>query len=195
MKFLTLGPKGSNHELVTLQYLDFHGLRQNAELVLAADFSEGALAVLRGDADYMIQCAVHPACGVTMAKFFAGLFAVDTFISPSRDLAIMQRNDVVQPRSLAAMRPTLDYIDVNQWDRIELVSTVAEVTRGLVSGAYAVGVGYAEAAQTHADVLRVTTFIGTVDDVWIVYGRRRLSSGRMLAWRDSPVGHLYREGA
>ena len=191
MKFTTLGPAGSNHEYVTLRYLDFHGLGDRATLTLAADFAQCADAVLKGTADFMIQCAVHPSCMATMGRFFEGLFAIDTFISPSQDLAILQRNDAIQPRTLAVMRPTLDYIDARQWERIKLVGTVAEVTSGLLAGKYAAGLGYAAAARSHPDILHATHFIGTVDDAWIVYGRARLSEGKLLAWRDSPVSRLY----
>ena len=191
MKFITLGPAGSNHEYVTLRYLDFHGLGDRATLTLAADFAQCADAVLKGTADFMIQCAVHPSCMATMGRFFEGLFAIDTFISPSQDLAILQRNDAIQPRTLAVMRPTLDYIDARQWERIKLVGTVAEVTSGLLTGKYAAGLGYAAAARSHPDILHATHFIGTVDDAWIVYGRARLSEGKLLAWRDSPASRLY----
>lgn len=191
MKFITLGPSGSNHEFVTLQYLGFHGLSGHATLSLAADFDLCADAVLNDRADFLVQCAVHPACTKTMGRFFDGIFAIDTFISPSRDLAILQRNDAVRPRSLAAMRPTLDYIDASRWAHIEEVATVAEVTSGLLNGSYAAGLGYAAAAQSHPDALHITQFIGTVDDVWIVYGRTRVTRGKLLAWRGSPAGQLY----
>jgi hypothetical protein len=195
MKLITLGPAGSNHEFVTLRYIDFHGLRDRATVTLATDFAHCADAVLKGTADFMVQCAVHPACTATMARYFDGLFAVDAFISPSRDLAIIQRNDAVQPRSLVVMRPTLDYIDASQWDHIEPVATVAEVTSGLVAGTYAAGLGYAAVAQSRPDILHVTQFIGTVDDAWIVYGRARVSGGKLLAWRDSPASRLYGQAA
>ena len=191
MKFITLGPSGSNHEFVSLQYLHLHGMSRRATLSLAADFDLCADAVLKGDADFLVQCAVHPACTKTMGKFFDGLFAIDTFISPSRDLAILERNDAVRPRSLAAMRPTLDYIDASRWDHIEEVATVAEVTSGLLDGRYAAGLGYAAVAQSHPDAVHVTQFIGTVDDAWIVYGRTRVTGGKLLAWRDSPARRLY----
>ncbi|SIR71191.1 hypothetical protein [Pseudacidovorax sp. RU35E] len=195
MKFITLGPAGNNHELVTLRYLDFHGLRDRAALAFARDFSEGAAAVLSGTADFMVQCAVHPECSTTMARSFDGLYALDTFISPSRDLAILQRKDVAQPRTLAVMSPTLGYIDASRWEDVELVPTVSEVTTGLIEGRYAAGVGYASTAQDHPELLRVAQFIGTVDDVWIVYGRTRVTEGRLLAWPDSPASRLYREAA
>lgn len=191
MRFITLGPAGSNHEFVTRRYLDFHGLRQRATLDLAPHFERCTEAVLHRDADFMVQCAVHPAAVSTVAKFFAGLHLVDTFISPSQDLAILQRIDAPQPISLAVMAPTLPYIDARGWQRIELVDTVAEVTRGLLEGRYAAGLGYASAAARHPECLQVTQFIGTVDDAWMVYGRTRVSAGGLTAWRDSPAAQLY----
>jgi len=192
MKFITLGPAGSNHEFVTRRYLAFHGIGDRTTIDLAPDFAQGAAAVLAGQADFMVQCAVHPATMATVARFLQGLYVIDTFISPSRDLAIIQRRDVEHPRSLAVMRPTLDYIDAGKWEHIELVDTVAEVTRGLAEGKYEAGLGYAAIAEAHPEDLQVTQFIGTVDDAWIVYGRVRASDGGLVAWRDSPAGDQFR---
>lgn len=195
LKFITLGPSGSNHEHVTSRYIAFHGLHGRAALELVADFEQGAAAVLDGSADFMVQCAVHPATTATVAKFRLGLFVIDTFISPSQDLAIVQRRDVARPAALAAMRPTLDYIDPGEWERVELVATVAEVTRGLVEGRFGAGLAYASVAATHPGCVRTVQFLGTVDDAWIVYGRERASAARLLAWPESPAAALYRRGA
>jgi hypothetical protein len=195
MKFVTLGPAGSNHEFVTRRYLDFHGIAARADVALVVDFEEGAHAVLQGNADYLVQCAVHPATPRTVARWFDGLYAIDTFISPSQDLAVLQRHDAEDATCLAAMRPTLEYVDVSRWESVELVDTVAEVTQGLVTGAYDVGLGYAAAAQARPELLRITQFVGTVDDAWIVYGRSRLCNGQLAGWRDGPAGRLFRGGA
>jgi len=40
LRFATLGPAGTNHKLVTRNYLAFHGL-VDAELILVDDFFEG----------------------------------------------------------------------------------------------------------------------------------------------------------
>lgn len=191
MKFITLGPTGSNHEYVTLKYLDFHRLEGRAELELAIDFDAAAQAVLSGSADFMVQCAVHPSCMATMAKFFKGLYAIDTFISPSQELAVVERRIDKPSKSLAVMLPTLDYIDRSRWEKIELVTTVAEVTKGLVDGTYDAGVAYASVVWKYPEALRIVQQIGTVDDVWIVYGRQRTSAGRMLAWSGSPAAKLF----
>lgn len=195
MKFITLGPAGSNHEYVTRNYLDFHGITAKASVDLAVDFEQGAEAVLGGKADFLIQCVVHPATMATVAKYLEGLYVVDTFISPSQDLAIIQRKGAVQPGTLAVMEPTLDYTDATRWDKIEYVATVAEVSKGLVEGKYDAGLGFVSVARQHPDLLEIEEFIGTVDDAWIVYGRTKVSGGHLLAWRDSPAAAMYQEMA
>lgn len=195
MKFLTLGPAGSNHEFVAHRYLDFHGISERATLELVPDFEQGAAAVLSAQADFLIQCAVHPATVATVAKFFHGLYVIDTFISASRDLAIVQRNDVTHPRTLAVMQPTLDYIDAKRWDRIELVETVAAVTRGLVEGTYEAGLAYAAIAQAYPQRLHIVQHVGSVDDAWIVYGRTRVGDGGVTACAASPSAARYRQMA
>jgi hypothetical protein len=74
------------------------------------------------------------------------------------------------------------------------VETVAEVTQGVLDGKYAVGLGYASAAEKHPELLHVRQFIGTVDDAWMVFGRTRVSKGRLSAWRESPAADLFRQG-
>ncbi|MGR4869956.1 hypothetical protein ACIPRI_13925 [Variovorax sp. LARHSF232] len=195
MKFIALGPHGSNHEFVTRRYLEFHGLGGRATIELVKDFEQGAMLVLAHRADFMVQCAVHPATMATVAKYLEGLYVVDTFISPSQDLAIIQRVDASQPRTLAVMQPTLDYTDRTRWDEVQFVETVAEVSQGLLDGNYEVGLGYVSTAEQHPETLRIVEFIGSVDDAWIVYGRTRVSDNRLLAWRDSPAAALYRRTA
>ncbi|MDP9607522.1 UNVERIFIED_ORG: hypothetical protein J2W38_007347 [Variovorax paradoxus] len=194
MKFITLGPSGSNHEYVTRNYLDFHEISAKSSIDLAVDFESAAHAVLTGKADFLLQCAVHPATMATVAKYLDGLFVVDTFIAPSQDLAVIRRKDVPRSSTLAVMRPTLDYTDASRWKEIKYVDTVAEVTKGLISGQYDAGLGFVSAAQKHPDILEVDEFIGTVDDAWIVYGRQKVSAGKLLAWRESPAAALYRSG-
>ena len=56
--FITLGP-GTNHDYVARRYLAFLGLGPEALRFVAAP-AEGAALLLRGEADYMILCSVHP---------------------------------------------------------------------------------------------------------------------------------------
>jgi hypothetical protein len=191
IKFLTLGPAGSNHEYVTRRYLAFHGIAARSSVEFVTSFDDGAAMVLAGAADFMVQCAVHPATVSTVAKYLNGLFVVDTFISPSQDLAIILRKDAENPRTLAAMSPTIDYTDASKWEKIQFVETVAAVSKGLVDGTYAAGLGYVSVAEKHPDLLSIIEFIGTVDDAWIVYGRTKVCDGGISAWPQSPAASLF----
>ena len=191
MKFITLGPAGSNHEYVTRRYLKTHGLSEHAEIVLAKDFDEAVEAIKSEKADYLIQCAVHPATCATVAEFLNGMYVIDTFISPSQDLGILKRKDVDNPQTLAVMQPTLDYTDANKWANIKFVDTVRSVSKGLVTGEYQVGLAYTSTAEEHPDLLEVIEFIGTVDDAWIVYGRERVNSDGFSVWTESPAARMF----
>lgn len=193
MKFIALGPTGSNHEYVTRRYLQTHGLTGRAEILLAKDFESAVQAIKNKEADFLIQCAVHPATCATVAEFLNGVYVIDTFISPSQDLGILKRKDVAAPQTLAVMQPTLDYTDATKWKNIEFVDTVRSVSKGLVSGQYELGLAYISTAQEHPELLEVIEFIGTVDDAWIVYGRERVNPQGYSVWTESPASRIYAE--
>jgi hypothetical protein len=92
--FVTLGPTGTNHEFATQRFIDFHSI--NARLELIGDFFEGLEIISRGHADYLVQAAVHPDCADVVAKghFEYDIHVMDTFISSSKDLAILTRSDI-----------------------------------------------------------------------------------------------------
>lgn len=190
LRFMTLGPSGSNHEFVTARYLEFHGLTDKATVELVLDFDTAAKAVIRGDADYLIQVAVHPSTTEIVAKFRKHLFVVDAFVSGSKDMAVVTQIDVEQPRSLALQPATRDYVDTEGLELIPETST-ASVAEGLLSGKYESGLTYSSLAHDYPERFRLDEVIGTVDDPWIVYGRERLSEGKVVTWKDSPAGRAY----
>ena len=91
---------GTNHELVTQRYIEFH--RLNAEIVLIEDLFEGLVMIDKGEAGHLVQVAVHPDCADVVARGHCeyGIHIMDTFISPSRELAILTRREVEVPRFL-----------------------------------------------------------------------------------------------
>jgi hypothetical protein len=187
IRFLTLGPSGSNHEFVTRRYLEFHGVAGVASIELVLDFDSAARAVIEGRADYIIQVAVHPSATETVAKYRKDLFVVDAFVSPSKDMAVVTRVDVDKPATLALQPATRDYINTEGLKLIPETST-ASVADGLLAGTYESGLTYTSLATDNPDRFRVDTPVGTVDDPWIVYGRERLSDGKVVTWKGSPVG-------
>ena len=186
--FVTLGPSGTNHEMVTRNYLAFRRL-EAAELLLVDDFRDGLQAMADGHADFMVQAAVHPDCTgiVASAHFEYGIHVVDTFISPSKELGILTRTDVEVPKSLALQPATRNYANLSRWEDHIDVSSIMRVAEGLLEGRYDSGLTTLELADQHPDRLRVDVRIGTVDDPWIVFGRQRISGGGLVAWPDSPV--------
>ena len=180
--FVTLGPAGTNHEFVTGKYLEYRGLK-NAQIKLIDDFLVGLSMINSGNADYMIQVAVHPACAnvVATAHFEYGIHVIDTFISPSKELGIVTRRSIKTPKTLALQPATIKYIDVKKWEQLVYVNSIMHIPEGLLNGKYDSGLTTLEAAEKHKDQLRVDIQVGTVDDPWLVYGKCRVSAGNLVA--------------
>jgi hypothetical protein len=180
--FVTLGPAGTNHEFVTGKYLEYRGLK-NAQIKLIDDFLVGLSMINSGNADYMIQVAVHPACAnvVATAHFEYGIHVIDTFISPSKELGIVTRRGIKTPKTLALHPATIKYTNVEKWEKLVYVNSIMHIPEGLLNGKYDSGLTTLEAAEKHKDQLRVDLQVGTVDDPWLVYGKCRVSSGNLVA--------------
>src|SRR4051794_22444925 len=113
--FATLGPAGSNHEFVLHRYLAFHNLQDRAQVELILNFHDGARRLIGGEIDYMLQVAVHPDATAIVATYRHAMFVVDAFVSGSRDMAVICRNDVVQPTHLALQPATQHYVDASHY--------------------------------------------------------------------------------
>jgi hypothetical protein len=192
MKIATLGPAGTNHEFVTREYLRFHDV-QNAEVVLLSSFVEAIEGLLAGRYDFVIQCAVHPAAPATLGGHFKEVFAVDCFISQSRDLAILTRTEVKTPRSIGLLRPaTESYANLDVWERKIAGPSLPILFENLLKGHYDSALVYLDYAAEFPDRVRVDKIVGSPDDVWIVYACERTSRGMLQAWKNGPVRDLIR---
>jgi TRAP-type uncharacterized transport system substrate-binding protein len=89
--FTTLGPAGSNHELVTRRYFALHGF-DDAAIVLVEDFDEALCRMDTGEVDFTLQAALHPSATETVAAvhFEHDIHVIDAFVSPSRRLAVQR---------------------------------------------------------------------------------------------------------
>jgi hypothetical protein len=143
--------------------------------------------------DHIVQCAVHPAVANTVGANRDRLFVIDTFIAPSKELAVLSRAEVEEPISLGLHPATRDYIDHRSWRELIPEISIVTVAQGLLAGKYDSGITALEFAEQHPEKLRVQKYIGTVDDVWLVYGTERLFTGQILAWPDSPAAVLFRK--
>ncbi len=195
-RFVTLGPAGTNHELVTRNYLAFHGLAE-AELILIDDFFEGLAVMGAGQAEFMVQVAVHPDCAAVVAKahFDYGIHVVDCFISPSKELGILTRAEVAQPRTLALQPATSGYADLSAWPEHVPAASIMRVAEGLLDGAYDSGLTALELADQYPGRFRIDAVVGAVDDPWLVYGRERVAGSGLVAWPESPASRRFRISA
>ncbi len=190
--FATLGPAGSNHELVTGQYLKRHGL-SDARVLLVDDFEDALRRMASGEVDHIVQVAVHPAAAKIVAKahFEHDIRVIDTFISPSRPLAVLTRMEVELPKTLGLQPATEAYVDTSRWETLIPEISIATVAEGLVAGRFDSGIAALDFAAAHPGLFRVELELGSVDDPWIVYGRERASDGGVVAWLDGPASRMY----
>lgn len=186
--FVTLGPRGTNHELVTQRYIAFRKLHE-ASITLIDNFYDGLSILAAGDADFMVQVAVHPECSniVSAAHFDHGIHVVDTFISPSKELGIVTRKDVTSPSSIGLQPATKGYADLSLWDEQIAVPSIMDAAKGVLEGVFDSALTAVEVAHDHPDEVRIDVVIGSVDDPWLVYGKQQVSNGTLIAWPDSPV--------
>ena len=191
--FATFGPKGTNHELVTNEYIRFHGI-ENARVELVPSFDSATKGLLKGEYDFVVQCAVHPDTPETLGSHFREMFAVDSFISRSKELAVLTRKEVENPRSLGLLSPaTESYIDPQRWETLIPGASLPIIFDNLLNGAYDSALVYLEYAHQYPDRVRVEQVLGSPDDVWIVYGRERTSEGKLQASKEAPIRRLLKD--
>lgn len=186
IKIATLGPAGTNHELVARRYLAFHGI-EAYEIVLVDDFADAAERLKSEGVDAIVQCAVHPATPETLGANFRDFYAADCFIADSRELGVLTRKDVDEPKRLGLLLPAnADYVDTSRWPELVNVPSLPLILDLLLKGEIDSGLTYTAFADDHPDQLRVDEVIGSPDDVWIVYMRERTSwPGGLVGVADS----------
>ena len=191
--FSTLGPEGSNHHFVLQQYLAAHGIAQASRIVLFDGFHSGARALIAGEADYLLQCAVHPAAAEITGTYRTAMVVVDAFISPSQSMVLVRSIGSGEGAGAVGVQPaTQSYADLSPWPTVVHEPTVLAVHVGLVEGRYNAGIVFTSFAVAHADRFEVVESIGTVCDAWILYGRQAVDEGKAVVWNDSPVARQFR---
>lgn len=176
---VTLGPSGTCHERATRAYLDFQGVK-DFELDFITDFFDGLERIRgRGDA-FLIQCSAHPLVHKITERYWDEIFVVDTFIYPTKALAVLSRREVEQPKTLGLVPATAGYIDERDWEEIIDVVSKPVVARELLEGRYEAGLTHLEHAERHPDQLRVDKEIGEIDTTWIVYGKHKRFAGDLI---------------
>ncbi len=180
--FITLGPAGTCHENALRRYLDFQELH-DFEIVLVEDLL-GAIERVRDERNtFLVQCSAHLQVHLVTERYHEDVFVVDTFLYPTKALALLVRRDVAQPRSLGIVSATKGYLDLGRWETVIDEPSKPVVARHLLAGRYDAGLTHAHHAEENPEVLRTVELYGAVDTTWVVYGPRKRFRGEVIGMR------------
>ena len=176
---VTLGPGGTCHERAAIEYMAFQGV-DDFEIRLIDDFFDG-LEWIRGKENaFLVQCSAHPKVHEVTERYWAEVFVVDTFIYPTKALAVLSRRGVERPRTLGLVPATAGYIDPAAWEEIIDVQSKPIVAAELLAGRYEAGLTHLEHLAAHPEELRLVEEIGEIDTTWIVYGTQKRFRGEVI---------------
>ena len=176
---VTLGPTGTCHERACRRYMEFQGV-EDYEFEYIGDFFDG-LELIRGRENaFLVQCSAHPLVHKVTEKYWNEIFVVDTFIYPTKALAVLARREVERPRTLGLVPATAGYIDPSDWEEIIDVQSKPIVAEELLAGRYEAGLTHLEHLAKHPEELRLELEIGEIDTTWVVYGNRKRFQGEVI---------------
>lgn len=185
MRFATLGPAHSNHALVLSRYLEARGLA-DSRISLIDDFPIAFGALVAGDYDYLLQVSAHFSHADCVGQFMHRAWPVDTFIAPSRPLALVARRDAAAPRSVLRQPATRFYTDLSNYREIDAATIVDALTR-LHAGEADAAIVAEDALNTHSDELTCLQRLGPALDAWVLYASRPLADNDSLTLQNSPA--------
>jgi hypothetical protein len=177
--FITLGPAGTCHENALLRYLELQGLG-SSRILLVEDLLAAIDLVHEQPDTYLVQCSAHLQVHLVTERHYREVFVIDTFIYPTKELALLVRTDVAKPSSLGIVSATRGYTDLSRWSTLIDEPSKPVVARNLLAGRYDAGLTHLHHAEEHPDVLRVEECYGAVDTTWVVYGRRKRFRGKLI---------------
>jgi hypothetical protein len=180
--FITLGPSGTCHENALRHYLEFQGLT-SFEIVLVTDLLDAIGQVRERPNTFLVQCSAHVQVHLVTERYHEEVFVIDTFIYPTKELGLLVRTDVPEPRSLGIVSATRGYLDLSPWERIVDEPSKPVVAANLLAGRYDAGLTHVHHAHEHPDRLRLEAYYGAVDTTWVVYGRHKRFQGEVIGGR------------
>jgi len=150
------------------------------EVEFIGDFLDGLERIRGRENAFLIQCSAHPKVHEVTERYWSEVFVVDTFIYPTKALAVLSRRDVERPKSLGLVPATAGYIDRSDWEEIVDVQSKPIVAEELLAGRYDAGLTHLEHLEEHRDELRLEVEIGEIDTTWVVYGTRKRFRGEVI---------------
>jgi hypothetical protein len=176
---VTLGPTGTCHERAAIEYMAFQGVT-DFDIEFIGDFLDG-LELIRGkDNAFLVQCSAHPLVHRVTERYWSEVFVVDTFIYPTKSLALLRRREIEQPKSLGLVPATAGYVDLSAWDEVIDVQSKPIVAEELLAGRYEAGLTHLEHLAKHPDELALVEEIGEIDTTWVVYGTKKRFEGDVI---------------
>jgi hypothetical protein len=176
---ITLGPEGTCHERAAREYMRFQSV-EDYRIEFIADFLDGLEKIRGRDDAFLIQCSAHPKVHEVTERYWMEVFVVDTFIYPTKGLAVLARREVDRPRSLGLVPATAGYIDRDAWEEIVDVQSKPIVAAELLAGRYDAGLTHLEHLEQHPEELRLELEIGEIDTTWVVYGTKKRFEGSVI---------------
>jgi hypothetical protein len=141
----------------------------------------GAIDRVREDENtFMVQCSAHLHVHLVTERHYREVFVLDTFIYPTKELALLIRRDSINPSTLGIVAATRGYTDLSRWDTLIDEPSKPVVGRHLLEGRYHAGLTHLHYAHEHPGLLRVEECYGAVDTTWVVYGRRKRFHGQVI---------------
>lgn len=174
MQYATLGPAGSNHELVLKRYLESSD--DNPNILLFDDFPNAFEALLAGRVDRVMQCTAHFSHADCVGRFMHRAYPVDSFIAGSRPLALLARQAANPPVSVGLQPATRYYTDLSTFSEQIEMPTIVDVAEGLLNARFDAGICALETLERHPQELRLLKDLGPALDVWVIFGTQPLSS-------------------
>lgn len=179
IEFVTLGPSGTCHERAVIAYMEFQGV-EDFEIDFIGDFFDGLEKIRGRESAFLVQCSAHPLVHKITERYWSDVFVVDTFIYPTKALAVLARREVERPRTLGLVPATSGYVDAGDWEEIIDVQSKPIVAEELLAGRYEAGLTHLEHLAMHPDELRLELEIGEIDTTWVVYGNRKRFEGDVI---------------
>lgn len=176
---VTLGPQGTCHERAVRRYMAFQGI-DDFEVEFIADFLDGLERIRNRPNAFLVQCSAHPKVHEVTERYWREVFVVDTFIYPTKALAVLVRRDVDRPRSLGLVPATAGYIDPSDWEEMIDVQSKPIVAEELLEGRYDAGLTHLEHLSPNEGKLRLEEEIGEIDTTWLVYGTKKRFEGEVI---------------
>jgi hypothetical protein len=182
-RFITLGPSGTCHENALRHYMEFQGI-EDFDVFLTEDLLGAIVQVRDIPGTFLVQCSAHLQVHLVTERYYGEVFVIDTFLYPTKELALLVRKDRPEPRSLGIVNATRGYTDLDVWEELIDEPSKPVIGRNLLDGRYDAGLTHLHYAHEHPDVLEIRECYGAVDTTWVVYGSRKRFEGEVIGQRN-----------